>query len=462
MPYEVTDNQTGRIAVFDNPPTDKDLQEAFGSVQSPASQPAKRMTAGDIANIKTDVDNVPEWGRKNPTLYGVAGAAAETAKPVLEALGLVGGGIGATALSGGNPVVGVAGAGAGYAGARRINQALDLALGNKQPETVGQGFANTARDVVEGGAMEAGGQALNKGIAAAINALPKRTEYRLIESALKPSTTIKQSQRDKVYETMMKENIPVSSRGLKKTQTNIKVINQEIDDMIKAADSEGSTVERDAVLGKLQELRNKYAATKALPDEYVKEVDSVMDQFSTRPAQIGAAQAQEFKKDLYKELSGFYEKFQRYGQPKPQEWGEVRATLASGLRQELSDLIPELSALNARDKSNIEVQRVLERAVNRINNQNLLKLIGSVIGSGGDGFSLKRYLAATISDHPWVKSKVAVAVRNARLKPNRAGAYATGAGIGKASVPELPEYNNTNPNNFNPIDFLRGNAEANE
>ena len=79
------------------------------------------------------VRQVPQWGVEHPTLYGIAGAAKETLAPVVEAAGMVGG---ALAGAPAGPVGGVAGAGLGYAGARRLVTAADVALGNIPPETI--------------------------------------------------------------------------------------------------------------------------------------------------------------------------------------------------------------------------------------------------------------------------------------------------------------------------------------
>src|SRR5512135_2316326 len=76
---------------------------------------------------------LPEWARKHPNLYGIAGAARETLGPIGEALAMAGGAaIGATATSPSGPGAiagGVAGAGLMYAGARQALSDIDVALG---------------------------------------------------------------------------------------------------------------------------------------------------------------------------------------------------------------------------------------------------------------------------------------------------------------------------------------------
>lgn len=115
------------------------------------------------------VENIPRWAQENPQLAGAFYAAKKTLSPVAEGLGLVGGGlVGAGAGTVGGPIGtgagAVAGAGLGYAGVRRFEKMANQLLGVEQPETFGEAFNQTGKDVVTGGAMEAGGQIVGKGI----------------------------------------------------------------------------------------------------------------------------------------------------------------------------------------------------------------------------------------------------------------------------------------------------------
>lgn len=100
---------------------------------------------------------VPEWGVKNPRLYGLYGAAKETGKEAgkiaLEGGMMGAGAVGGTVMTGGNPLGGIAGGGAGYAGAKMIEEKL---AGNKDARI-------QAEDFLMGAAMEAGAAGLAKG-----------------------------------------------------------------------------------------------------------------------------------------------------------------------------------------------------------------------------------------------------------------------------------------------------------
>lgn len=139
--YKITDKTTGKSIRItgDSPPTEQEIKEIFSSVKK----------------SETKSLEVPEWGREHPTLYGIAGAAYETAKPLVEAAGLIGGGLVGTPAG---PAGQVGGAALGYAGAKRVTSAAGQALGVEEPETVGEAFEHTGEDIRTGAAMEMIGQ----------------------------------------------------------------------------------------------------------------------------------------------------------------------------------------------------------------------------------------------------------------------------------------------------------------
>ena len=175
----------------------------------------------------TPEDTVPEWGRKHPTLYGMAGAAYETLKPVAEAAGLVGGGLygAASPLPGGA----VLGAGLGYGAARRIGQIAGQALGNNPPESLPQSLKNAASDVAIGSSMEAGGQAagpvLGTGLkyvgkyggklAAQVLGASTGAGPGMVDEALKGSTMFKEAMRGKITGNEIVENAKSALQSLK-------------------------------------------------------------------------------------------------------------------------------------------------------------------------------------------------------------------------------------------------------
>lgn len=115
--------------------------------------------------------DVPAWGRENPTLYGIAGAAREALGTPLEGLASVAGGlIGAP----GGPVGSVMGAGLGYGMGKGVTRLADEVLGNTAPVSAGQGLTRAAGDVATGATMEGAGQIMAPAIAKSVGWLGDR------------------------------------------------------------------------------------------------------------------------------------------------------------------------------------------------------------------------------------------------------------------------------------------------
>ena len=146
-----------------------------------------------LAPLTTDV---PEWGRNNPQLYGIAGATKTVLSPILEGLGMAGGAILGAA---GGPATSILGAGLGYGAASSLGKAADVALGNAPAETAGQAVARGTKDVLTGATMEVGGRAaapilakgaqmVGKGVGkvADLFSIPEQTAARIVRDAIGP------------------------------------------------------------------------------------------------------------------------------------------------------------------------------------------------------------------------------------------------------------------------------------
>lgn len=148
----------------------KETDNYVEQVLSYAANRAKPAEAKPAAAVKPVADaipsgrgDVPEWGRKHPELYGIAGAAREVLGPIIEAGGALLGGLGGTTAGAvGGPIGaaagGVAGAGGGYAAGKEITRLADIALGNVAPETLAQAPERMKKAALEGATMEVGGR----------------------------------------------------------------------------------------------------------------------------------------------------------------------------------------------------------------------------------------------------------------------------------------------------------------
>tara|TARA_R110000868_G_scaffold410089_2_gene697143 strand:+ start:1932 stop:4043 length:2112 start_codon:yes stop_codon:yes gene_type:complete len=99
----------------------------------------------------------PAWAETNPDLYRAAVTAREMVGPTVEALGAIGGG--ALGTVGGTPGLGtLAGAGAGYAGARQVLRIADQYLGLQPNLTPQEAVLKATEDIATGATLEAGGR----------------------------------------------------------------------------------------------------------------------------------------------------------------------------------------------------------------------------------------------------------------------------------------------------------------
>ena len=227
--YEVTapDGRTFELE-GDAPPNEQELEQVFSSMGAGA----KPETA------QAPTSSVPEWGRKNPTLYGIAGAARETLGPVVEALGMAGGAAAGTvagtaasaptAFTGALPLAtagAAAGAGLGYAGARQFTGAVDEWLGNRPTASIGDAARKAVNDTATGAMMEAGGQAAVPVIGKAVQAVGKGIKQTLgattgagpgaIEEATKGGEAFTSAMRGKTSGEEIVDNVRGALQSLK-------------------------------------------------------------------------------------------------------------------------------------------------------------------------------------------------------------------------------------------------------
>ena len=169
-PNYVNANAATKAAIFDKyAPLDPNYAKANSATQEAIrvkfglSAPTPVESEPSTEGIPTGRGDVPEWGRKNQRLYGLAGAAREVLGPIVEAGGALLGGAGGT-LAGapagpvGAATGGVAGAGAGYAAGKEITNLADIALGNVAPQPLAQAPERLKQAALEGAAMEVGGR----------------------------------------------------------------------------------------------------------------------------------------------------------------------------------------------------------------------------------------------------------------------------------------------------------------
>jgi len=229
---------------------------------------------------------------------------------------------------------------------------------------------------------------------------------KLYESALKPSTKLSETEKTKILLTGLKEGIPVTEGGLKMTQNTIDAINGGISQMIKDAAEQGKEVSTASIRNKLDEVYDVVSKT-VNPDSHIEDLAKVERDFiSNYGESIPIDTAQEIKQNTYKILR------KAYGEMKSTTV-EGQKALARGIKEEIVKQYPEIGNLNTREGALLDFEDELQKAVNRINNHNLVGLgaigaggIGAIAGGAGGGILIGATKA--VLDNPAVKSKLGI------------------------------------------------------
>lgn len=321
-----------------------------------------------------------------------------------------------------------------------------------------QAAANVAGDV----GKAAGSRALLLG----------KTPAEAYESALKPSTTLSQADRASIVQTGLQNKIPVSKSGLE----DIGNLIDDYNNKIKAEIAQDPTrpIDPNAVATRADAAKARFAnQVNAQPD--LNAIEASRQQFLTeqgaqpgkpgtppRPTGVldaqgrpvmtqgtpatppqpappmNAADAQAMKQGTYQVLKG---KFGEQGSAAV----EAQKALARGLKEEIATQFPEINNLNAAESRLLDLQPVLERAVNRTGNHQLVGIGTPIAGAAAKavtGSGTVGVVAGTLKgilDNPMVKSRLAIALsKGAKIPIGQASArvQAYSAALGSAAAAE--------------------------
>lgn len=281
-----------------------------------------------------------------------------------------------------------------------------------------------------------------------------KTPEAAYESAMKPSTTLPQAQRASVVQTGLDNAIPVSKAGLEKIGDLIDDYNQKISGQI-AADP-NRPIDPNAVATRVDRAKARFANQVNAGGDLAA-IDASKQQFLQEqgatpgnPAPpMGAAKAQAMKQGTYSVLKG---KFGEQGSAAV----EAQKDLARGLKEEIATQFPELNDLNASESKLLDLQPILERAVGRISNHQLIGIGTPVAGAAAQavtGSGTAGAVASTLKavlDNPMVKSRLAIAVSKSAKVPlaqaaARVQAYSTALGSAVGGSQAYSSADNPNP-----------------
>ena len=365
-----------------------------------------------------------------------------------------------------------------------------------------ENLGGQALGTVEGGRM--GGAAVSKAIQPVADmaaGAAGRLAPKLYESALKPSTTLGMAERANITQTALQHKIPVSQEGLRNLGDLIGDLNQNIKDVIAADPTR--PIDPNAVATRVDQIAPRMAsqvnagddlaAIEASKQQFLREQGARPGQPAAPPQPTGvldargnpvmtpgtpatppqpappmaAADAQAMKQGTYRALGD-----KNYGELKGATV-EAQKALARGLKEEIANQFPELDSLNRDESRLLDLQPVLERAINRISNHQLIGIGTPIAGAAAGAVSRSGLIGGitafmkSIVDDPMVKSRLAIQLSKASKIPpadafQKVAAYSSslGAAGGVAAGDGAPA-DRTGPNgqpNFYSEEFLRSKA----
>ena len=361
-------------------------------------------------------------------------------------------------------------AAAGGAAGSAIEQGVESATGMEdRPRGVGEFGLRLGKEAVKQGAMEFGGRLVAKPFEFIAG---KFTPGHLMQSAIKPSTSLEVAKRDQILGTALREGVPASEGGYHKLRAAITDLTGQIDAKIAAKSPDlGAVINPKTVASRLDALIDFYEK-QAAPAEDLAAIKGVREQFlkrhsydapftkirlGTDDAAGGFVPTGEGKTRIYQDMTlseAQAEKrgTQRFNAEKLGDRGtardEAEKSLAYSLKEQISALFPEVQGLNARDSEMLALEEQLRRFVGREGNKNRIGLIPTVAAAGTglfgaasgnrteEGIGAGGLLTMSILalDNPEIKSRLAIALAKAAKSRIGAGVHLVGSRLGK----ELP------------------------
>jgi hypothetical protein len=230
----------------------------------------------------------------------------------------------------------------------------------------------------------------------------------------------------------LENEIPVSASGMEKLSNLVDDLNVSIKNRIDAGNQAGATVNKFDIASRLSDASKRFA-TQVTPESDLQNISETGNEFlRNQPNNIAASDAQALKQGTYQQL-----KSTAYGTVKNSTI-EAQKALARGIKEELVTQFPELKDLNAKESQLLNLDPVLETAVNRISNHQIIG-IGTPIAAGGvKAVTGSTWMGAVaglykaVFDDPVVKSKLAIALNKGGVSQvnaaTRLAAYSSALG----------------------------------
>lgn len=249
------------------------------------------------------------------------------------------------------------------------------------------------------------------GAAAGSVARNVKIPQKLYQSALKPTWSMAKKQGLEMLDTGLREQIPVSSKGLEMVENRIKDIRSEINKGVQAKAASGDSIDTSRVLDRLTDLEDFYKNS-AAPQSALDTLQGIRDEFQSFHGQkLPIDKAQQIKINTYQLLKKSY--------------GEMAAAkveglkqVARGIKEEISNVFPEIADLNEHQSKLLGLDEALTRAVWRIENHQIMGIGSPLAAAGGHALAggpgaIMGFAGKYLIDAPEIKSKLALALARA-------------------------------------------------
>jgi hypothetical protein len=253
--------------------------------------------------------------------------------------------------------------------------------------------------------------------------LPKGLPAKMLERSAKFSTTIPETDRARMIQTMLDNGIGLTKGGVDKSRKLIDGFNVKVTDLINKATREGKAIKVKALFTDLKKLR-KEATLSDLPETELKKINKIAGELNRanqklRKGTLTPKEAQKLKQNIYKRT------YSLHGKQRANITRDTRKSIARRAKEEIEKLNPEIKLLNQKEGAMIKLSKELEKAVSRISNNNIFSLRNVItVGAGGaigQAPGIAAALGISIASDPRVQSKIALAMSRARKVAAKTG-----------------------------------------
>jgi len=241
----------------------------------------------------------------------------------------------------------------------------------------------------------------------------RKIPEKLYQSAAKFGTTVTPADRAAMTKTALKNKIMPTVTGVQRARDIIDSYNVKIDQIIDA--SGGAKIPRKAMYLNLKELRRELGGVNLDAPVALEKINKVVSKFekyikNKNKDYLTAREVQEFKKNIYKEVS--YSKKKLKGSRATEK---AKKAIARSAKEQLEKAYPELKGINKKEGEMIALMEAIEKSANRIDNRDIIGIgipLKAMAGgtTGGVGGALAGAGLGVI-DTPTVKAKLAILLK---------------------------------------------------